>query len=436
MEVEERPQPTQAGAGPAPQSRRSSERPIFSAYEVGKIAVPVERIIAEELGGHTPVLTEDTPTLEVFELYRNYPRADFFPVKSRDGKIAGYLRRQMFFAALSQNDFTRDLLLKPNVSIGSLMDPRVAIIDAWTRLSDASDRLMAREEEIRFDPFVITLDGEVMGISSVRRLLEGLNKYLRMDMEACARAQRSLLDSPPLQKVENLAQTYVSVLPLADPGGDIAGVVELSERLTLLYLFDVCGKGLPASQMTLVIGAAIRSLFSEPVSQDADLLRLGLSQRLQRFNRLVSEITPETNYATGIVAAYDKQTRVLQLFDYGHALAYLRRGSRVFSLCEGLEGDQSGEPPFFGISAETRAPVRNFQLRRGDLFMLCSDGIAEQKNEDGVDWGPRGICAALRCVDPEQPLDAALVWMEASWRAYRGQSRITDDRSWLFLRAD
>ncbi|MBX7057739.1 MAG: SpoIIE family protein phosphatase [Leptospirales bacterium] len=408
------------------------EWPVFSAYEVGKIVLPLAEL-SGELGGASPVLSEDCSTLTLFQIYRKFPRADFFPVQRSDGKIVGYLRRQMFFASLSQNEFTRDLLLRAEISVSSLMDPRVAVIDAYARLSDASEVLMRRDEELRFDPFVVVLDGHVIGISSVRRLLEGLNRYFRMDMEACARAQQAML-SPASNGVEQRSLCESRVRALTAPGGDLAGSMELSERLSLHYLFDVCGKGLPAAQMTLALGAALRTRFAEPWPAHIDLRHSGFYQHLRMLNRLCFEMSAEGVYATGIVLLFDKQSLAVRLFDYGHALAFLGRGARVFDLCARLVGRQSETPPFFGIDPEVRPAHLSYQLQRGDLLLLCSDGVVEQKNQRSVEWGREGLSSALRSVDRQAGPAAALDWMEAAWNAFRGNARISDDRSWFALR--
>lgn len=421
-----------SSSGPA---RRTQERLVFSAYELGKTAITAQEI-ARQSGGERSIITEDTPTAAVMEVYREFPAADFFPVFNAERRVTGYIRRQMFYAALSQNQFTRDVLLKADVTVASLMDPRVLMIDAFTRLPQASDMLMAREEAIRFDPFVITLDGEYYGISTVRRVLDALNYYFHQDLEACNQAQRAAQRAPE-DAVELRLASAAKVASLAGPGGDYAGVFELSESLTLLSIFDVCGKGLKASQMALAIASSLRSMLAFAPPSGADIAAYDLGARLRMLNRLIVDSTAEDMYASGDVMLYDKRTRVLQIHDYGHAMVFLRRGKRVYNLCDGMDAPRGGVAPFFGITPDLTAPYRNYLLRPGDVLCACTDGVTEQRNALGAEFGVEGLRRALLSLpidesDPERLLHG----LEDAWARFRGGFRITDDRSWLVAIAE
>ncbi len=417
--------------------RRGRDRPIFSAYEVGKTARTVhelERLTA----GRAVVLNENTTTTELHELYQQFPEVDYLAVRRDDGRITGYLRKQMFFAALSQNQFTRDLLLKPNTPVSGVMETRVVTLDSHTRLSDASRILMGRDEEIRFDPFVVLHEGEFYGVSSVRRVLDALNYYFSQDLEACNDAQEQVLDNstyrPPVgtgQAVEHTMQAAVRVLPLTGPGGDYGAVYELSENLTLLLLFDVCGKGLKAAQMVLSIATAVRTMLEFNGRPVTDFQSFDLGGRLTTLNRMIFETTPEGMYATGVAMLYEKNHRILQLYDYGHALVWLRRKDKIYNLCESIEFDATNGVPFFGIDPHLRVRGKNFQLRPDDTLFVCSDGINEAKNPEKEEFGMDHINRTLLELPAGSAPGDVLDHVLRRWEEFRNGYRKLDDVSML-----
>ncbi len=264
----------------AEKSLRTAERPVFSAYDPGRIALQ-----KHELARNYPVvqIEADMTAQTVHDLYSKYENLDFVPV-GRYGEIAGYLRRQNFLAQLSETAYSRELLLRQEVNAGALMNTRVVMLDAFTNLSEASKILMGRADEIRLDPFVVTLGGEFYGTATVQPVMEGLNRFLLLDAHACDRMQRRILE-PLNRAVEFTLDFHAIVEPLLAPGGDYADVIELNERFTLAVLFDVCGKGLKAAMMVNSIASVLRTLIFKMDSDTIDLPRILLM--LQSLNQML-----------------------------------------------------------------------------------------------------------------------------------------------------
>ena len=128
------------------------------------------------------------------------------------GEICGYIRRQMFLASLSQNNYSRELLLRQEMRVAGLMDPRPICLDAYTNLSEASDILMKRDDSVRFDPFIVLLENKYYGISSVRRVLDSVNYYFNLDLKACQEAQERLMVKRE-GNTENLLHAHKVVHP-------------------------------------------------------------------------------------------------------------------------------------------------------------------------------------------------------------------------------
>ncbi len=357
---------------------KETGRVIFSAYEVGRTA----RRLHEDDANAVGLIRGDMSVVDVETLYAEKPELDFLPIRNELDEFVGYVRRESFLAALGRGQYARELLLRPERRIDELMDERIVCLDAHCTLSEASRELMARPEEIRFDPFVVLLEDRFHGISSVRRVLDGLNHYFNLDMDACKQAQDRLMEVPE-RAVENTLNWARLVQPLNGPGGDYVKVFDLDEDLSVAVLFDVCGKGIKAANMVMAIGSVFESLFASGEVSRARMGGPGLAGRLSRLNNLLWRMTPEEMYATGVVLLLEKRKYLLRVFEYGHGLLWLRRGNRIHRLAD----ESPPELPFLGIRPDCDVQAVNYRLKPGDLIFSCSDGVTEMKNRAKEEFG-------------------------------------------------
>ncbi len=373
------------------EDRRSDTRPIFSAYEIGKATTT--RFELERETGHTCAVSEHSSVDTVYQLYQTNKKIDFLAILDPNGRIVGYLRRSMFLASLSQTHYSRELLMRPERTIAELMDPRVVIVDAFQSLSEASRLLMEREESIRFDPFVVSLEGEFFGLSTVKRVMDSMNYYFQRDLTACREAQDVMM-TPRNPGVENVIHHASFVEPLSGPGGDYVDVFELNENLAVLVLFDVCGKGIKAANMVMALGSMLHMMFQELDAPSIDFRALNMTARLERLNRLLWEITPGEMYATGVVLVLDKASCLLQVYDFGHGFLWLRRGGKVHILKSTV--NQHIDLPFIGMQPDLQMLPANVRMKPGDVVFTCSDGIPEARNMQKEEFGVQRITEAMK----------------------------------------
>ena len=415
--------------------------PIFSAYEVGRKVLTLQRL--QELSGYEYILPgEDDPAVQVYDLYRNYPDLQYLPVQNSEGRITGYTLRNQFLAILSKNHYSRELMLRPDVKTSSLMRPEPVILDAHSTLSEASQALMARPEESRFDPFVVTLDDEFYGISTVDLVLRGMNSFLRRDNEACLEAQHALLEwneGPEFLAASGVRESSRSgiapsraveysryVRPLSGPGGDFVQSYSLGPDHTLFLLFDVCGKGLKASSMVSILGSCMHTMLSEggTVSRDARFV----GRILQQLNRTAYDLSPAEMYATGIAMVINAKEQRLTVYDFGHGMLWVTRGYKTHR----LEKTRIGGPdqaPFLGMHGDLQIEPVHYRLQDRDLLFSCSDGILEQRDGSGQMFGASRIEQILTGTRP----DPARINREVLqyWESFREDTRPTDDLSML-----
>ena len=436
------------------QSAEATERPapalpIFSAFEVGRKVLTVERL--KELSGYDYALPlEDDPAVQVYELYRSFPDLQYLPVMDARGNISGYTLRNQFLAILSKNHYSRELMLRPDVKLKSMMRTGPVILDAHATLSEASSALMARPEESRFDPFVVTLDDRFYGISTVDLVLRGMNSFLRRDNEACLEAQHALLRWKPEERPEQgglpstAVQKYASssdsrdiatlefsryVSPLSGPGGDFTQSYELSTHSTLFMLFDVCGKGLKASSMVSIIGTSLHSsLCHDTITGESENTRV--RKLLERLNSITFELSPAEMYATGIALLINRKSRIASVYDFGHGMLWITRNHRTHRMERSGIGN-SDQAPFLGMHADLLIQPVHYKLQDGDLLFSCSDGIMEQRDGSGEMFGSHRIEEILSGTRPEP--ERINREMLQYWESFREDSRATDDLSMMSI---
>ena len=407
--------------------RRIHPRPIFSAYELGKICTHA-RTLSRITG--SDFVSETTPVVELYDLLSANPDLDFLPLTGQDGAISGYVRRQMFFAKLSQTRFSRELLLRQDVRAHSVMEHRIVCLDARTYLSEASEALMARDEEIRFDPFVVTYEGKFFGTATVQKVLEGINHFLKLDLEACARMQDQILQ--PLERgFEITASNDRIVMPLIAPGGDYAELIEINDRYSLGLLFDVCGKGLKASSMVNTLASVIKTLVYKMDAEGSDLPRILLA--LHNSNQLLTQLTCQEMYATGVAIILDKEKNIISLLDYGHGYVWLKRGTSVHMLSAHIKHGMA--VPFLGIHDNLQMPAGHFRVQRNDIIFACSDGLIEQKNFHREEYGVQRLRNLLRGVPADSPRRINQIVL-ADFNEHLAGTRRSDDLSMLCIRID
>lgn len=350
--------------------RRESIRKkvIFSAYELGRIVdTSVEPI------------DPDTELREVDDFFNMPGVSEFLPV-IHDHEIVGYIKKDKFKARLGQNHFARDIFLKDGVTASVFMDNNVVVLDSYQNLSEASQVLMQRDADHLYDPFVITHEGKYLGISSVKKVMDGINYYQKKDFEASQEAQLSIMASHDYTKKYNVEFDAINE-QLGMVGGDYVYSHWINPHLSLFILLDVCGKGLKASNMLMSIGSFIKHKLD---AKEEQLSNIGyndfaLVRKVNRINYLVALNTPTDMYATGVFLLIDTKNMVLQYMNYGHPDVYLARKGKGTIIPSATEVE-TGMFPFFGIEPNLLIKSQKIRIQKDDVLFTFTDGVNEARN--------------------------------------------------------
>lgn len=207
--------------------------------------------------------------------------------------------------------------------------------------------------------------------------------------------QKAIIPTEPsIGEGYSISACYIPGLQEAEVGGDFYDVYRLGDDQVGILIGDVSGKGVEAASQAAATRNAVRAL-SYGLSSPASVL--------SRSNDVLCEMQPDGAFVTAYLAFLDEPTGTVTYASAGHPpSAILRSDSTV-------EFPAVGDLPL-GIIKDHEYGQGEFQLRRGDYFILYTDGV-EEASREGCLFGMPGIAeVARRCVGktPQHIRDALL----------------------------
>jgi sigma-B regulation protein RsbU (phosphoserine phosphatase) len=335
-----------------------------------------------------------------------------------DGRVLGIVSRVHLFNLLGK-PFGREILSRKPVSE---VCQTVETFDMNTNLFQAAERLQSSMDRSVLHHYLLTdADGRFRGIFSSKDLLAYLSKITQEDIHLAAQLQERLVKGRLGEAGEGWAVEAFSQ-SAKGLGGDFYHVMPLPDGRLFLALGDVSGKGVAASVLTSLLWGVLQ--FYD--------YRKGLKKLLAQVNEALIRTFHLEKYLTGIFLIFDPRTRELTLADMGHGHAWLVRGGRARPLRFTGPSGSSGMNLPLGIDLGLDPQVFRIRLQADDLACFYTDGLTEQENEAGVEFGETTVVrTACRFGDRANDLPEALMSRLA---AHQGSVPRLDDVTWLQLK--
>ncbi len=214
---------------------------------------------------------------------------------------------------------------------------------------------------------------------------------LEEDLKAARKLQSVLLprQAPPIEGLD----IAIRLRPAREISGDIYDFFEHGDFAVLAF-GDVSGKGAAAALYGALVSGLLRTLAHR---------RRSPSQLLKQINDVLLERKVDAQYVTLSVLEWEPKRRRLTIANAGAVPPLICRGGELIrphieglpaGLLEGAEYDE--------VMVETQP---------GDLILLYSDGIQDQPNSKGDEYGPARLSRALPKIcdrNPEELVDALL----------------------------
>jgi len=188
------------------------------------------------------------------------------------------------------------------------------------------------------------------------------------------------------------------------------------DEYAVIVFGDVSGKGAAAALYGALISGLLRLL--APRKRSPAVL-------MQSLNETLMERKVDAQYATLLVALWEPRTRRLTLCNAGAEPPFVYRHGEV------LKPKAEGVP--IGLLEAREYEEVVFQAEIGDLVLFYSDGVEDQLNAKGEDFGKTRVHKLLKKRGSQSPkCVASALFHELD--VHRDDTPITDDQSVVVMR--
>lgn len=251
-----------------------------------------------------------------------------------------------------------------------------AVIDCLLYL-DATDSSADAADDAAYCAAIARLHGLALG-NLQRKELERRQESLEQEIQAARSVQERIMPAPD-GEVGNVRYS-MHARPGRVVAGDLFGFTNVPDGRIAFFLGDVAGKGAAAGMLMAVIQASLAAYFNANEVPSA---------AIDRLNDFIESRTAANEFSTLFLAEIDTSTGRLRTVDAGHGYALLIRGG------ESTVIESDGGPP---VGAVRGIPfgMTEHELRVGDRIVLYSDGVAEEPDSTGEQFGVERTQTALR----------------------------------------
>jgi sigma-B regulation protein RsbU (phosphoserine phosphatase) len=248
------------------------------------------------------------------------------------------------------------------------------------------------------------------------RLYEELNQReqrMQQDLTAARKLQSVLLprQAPPVTGLE----IAIKARAAREITGDIYDFSERGESQSVLAFGDVSGKGAAAALYGALISGLLRIL--APQQGPAELLR--------QLNDALLERRVDAQYATLLVLLWDSAGRVFTMANAGAETPIVCRGGEI------TKPQVEGVP--IGLLEDRAYEEVTYAAETGDLLLLFSDGVVDQLNSNGEEFGRGRLSRAVKShcgLAPKELLAALFKDLDE----YMKDTPITDDQTLIAIK--
>ncbi|MFV1883335.1 MAG: PP2C family protein-serine/threonine phosphatase [Balneola sp.] len=220
---------------------------------------------------------------------------------------------------------------------------------------------------------------------------ERIAQHLRVEkeIEIARESQYKLMPVQP--PVGEGFDVYGFFLPSFEVGGDYFDYVLSKDEdgkatgLTMVVV-DVSGKAMRAAMPAIFTSGLLLARMKEDAPEVA----------LTKVNEPIYTRTDKRTFITCAMAKYDLESKTISVVNAGHCKPILKRNGVADFI-------QTPEPRYpLGVKEDTVYQAQEFKLKKGDVFLLYSDGLPEAVNEQGERFGFEEVPRLLERIHTEK----------------------------------
>lgn len=334
-------------------------------------------------------------------------------VTNSSNEITGIIIRKNLFDFLCK-PFGRDLYFSKTA--GEICQ-KCGIFDNQSNIYSIAEEIEGKYSLRDNNYFAISNKNKFAGIFSTQDLLIYLSSITQKDIQLARKLQSNIVKEDLIFNTPSF-DLCAANRSAKGVSGDFYDVREYTKNKWLFSLCDVSGKGISASLVT----AAIGGLFS---SYD---FRNGVSSFIECMNNFILSTFGSEKFVTGMFIDYCADSGEARIYDMGHSFLYLFRSDRFFR----LKTFQENNIPLGILGGKSDFFCETFIMKPGDLLITVSDGIIEQINEFGEQYGTIRLAANIgrNRRDGTNRISAEIL---KDIHSFRGKQSVHDDMTMLLL---
>ena len=240
---------------------------------------------------------------------------------------------------------------------------------------------------------------------------------VRKELELAGEMQAMLL--PKIWPKDSKIDVSGYYQPHQEIGGDYYDCFLVGDDQVVMCMADVSGKGVGAAILMSNFQANVRAIFNRDVQS--------LIENVKELNTRVMASAQGEKFITFFVSVFDKKLNALEYVHCGHnpPLWIDEQGHSIL-----LERGAVG----LGMFSELPAVVSgNVEVQAGCSLICYTDGLVEQENEAGDEFGMKRLEDIVRRGE-EKTLEEMHATMVQSLQKFRGSNPPLDDTALLSCR--
>jgi len=261
-----------------------------------------------------------------------------------------------------------------------------------------------------------TIEDKNTELNLAYRSLEEREKIIEAELELARKMQSKFLPSD----FSDFPQIGIAVryLPLIKVGGDIYDICHFGDNSIRILLADVTGHGVEAGLVTMLLKSEYekRKLSS---LDPASVLRELNESFIRTYSGLIL-LFP------AILIDIDLRHGKIVYASAGNINQYLiRSGGEVVVL--------SKTGPIIGVELQSGYTQRETEYRSGDRLALFTDGLTEEFNEDGDEFGEERVLSMLKESPGPGGLEETIQRIVNEMRNFIGSKGMNDDVTFILI---
>jgi phosphoserine phosphatase RsbU/P len=254
---------------------------------------------------------------------------------------------------------------------------------------------------------------------------------LEKELRFAQRVQAALLPSEPPKRIKGV-DVAARLAPARELGGDLYDFLSPEPNSLVVAVGDVSGKGVPAALYSAFVGELVRSrTFRRRYAPE----RSSPAGVLASMNTILCERQLEEYYCTLCYAVFDFKRRNVTVANSGLPYFIRVRGiNRPPAEAEPpVQIELAGVP--LGSFPGSSYDELTLDLKAGDLYVFCSDGIFEANDLQSREFGADRL---VKVIDEAKHLSARAI-VDAIFDAveeFRGEAMPSDDMTAVAVKVD